>query len=129
MSQNCTHDINMRLLDGTGRCGVCYSEGRGVVNIFLDDDRETPPLFARTYTVGQTISMLIMHKGNVGILSLDNDLGIPGIENEGRKVVDFLEEQERGYGRNYWPQKVIVHSGNSVAMNYMNPVIERYYNP
>ena len=129
MFQNCTHDINMRLLDGTNRCGVCYYQGDAIVNIFLDDERQTPPLFARTYTVPQTIAMLLMHKGNIGILSLDNDLGIPGIENEGRKVVDWLEEQERGHGRNYWPQCVVVHSGNSVAMNYMKGVIERHYNP
>ena len=43
----------------SGRCDSDISlEGAGVVNIYLDDLRETPDLFIRTYTPSQTILLL-----------------------------------------------------------------------
>ena len=53
------------------------------INIYLDDVRQAPGCFIRTYTVEETIGLIQRHNGNIGIVSLDNDLG-EGFE-EGRK--------------------------------------------
>lgn len=94
------------------------------INIFLDDCRITPQGYVRTYTVEQTISLMQEHKGNIGIVSLDNDLG----ENlkEGYNVAEWLEEQH--YINNYpLPDKVIAHSMNPIARNRINLIVNRLY--
>lgn len=61
------------------------------INIYLDDERETPEGYIRTYNVEETIELIKQNNGNIYILSLDNDLG-SGLE-EGHKVMDWIEEQ------------------------------------
>ena len=95
------------------------------VNIYLDDKREAPGCFIRTSTVQETINLLMKHKGNVGILSLDNDLG-EGLE-EGRKVVDWIDEQFRTDPDFILPDAIDVHSANGPAAVYMKKVIRRLY--
>lgn len=93
------------------------------INVYLDDNRETPPGFVRTYTVADTLA--ILRSCSVDVLSLDNDLGIPGIENEGREVVRQLSEQSFcGWDR--WPKRIRIHSANSAAMDYIRGMILRY---
>ena len=94
------------------------------VNIFLDDCRLTPNGYVRTYTVEETIELLIRFKGNIGILSLDNDLG-EGLQ-EGYMVTEWLEKQ---YLLNDFPlpDKVIPHTMNPIAMNRMNLIIDKLY--
>lgn len=60
------------------------------MKVFLDDVRDTPEGWVRTYTVQETIDLLKTKK--VTHLSLDNDLGIPGSENEGFQVIRYLED-------------------------------------
>ncbi len=59
--------------------------------VYLDDERPTPEGWTRTYTVQETIALLETRK--VVELSLDNDLGIYGKENEGLSVLRWLEEK------------------------------------
>ena len=94
------------------------------INIFLDDCRITPSGYVRTYTVEQTIALLEEYKGNIGIVSLDNDLG-EGLK-EGYNVAKWIEEQH--YINDYpLPNGIIVHSMNPIARNRMNLIINRLY--
>ena len=86
------------------------------MNIFLDDDRETPEGYIRTYTVEETIELIKANNGKIEILSLDNDLGI-GLE-EGREVMKWVEEQ--AYHNTLLPiPRLVIHSGNNVAQDFM----------
>ena len=92
------------------------------MRVFLDDERPTPPGWARVYTVEATIS--ILKSGMVTHLSLDNDLGES--QQEGYKVVDWIEEQCVVNG--FIPPKIMeVHSANPSRAEYMRKVIERIY--
>ena len=95
------------------------------INIYLDDERESPKCFIRTFTVDETINLLKKHNGNIGILSLDNDLG-EGLE-EGRKVIDWIEEQVNLNPEYILPDEIEVHSANGPAAIYMKKVIKRLY--
>ena len=95
------------------------------VNIYLDDKRDAPGCFIRTFTVSETIALMMKHNGNIGIVSLDNDLG-EGLE-EGRKVLDWIEEQFRVDPDFILPDAIDVHSANGPAAVYMKKVIRRLY--
>lgn len=95
------------------------------VNIYLDDVRDTPKNFIRCYTVNDCISLIKEHDGNIGILSLDNDLGEDQIE--GYKVLDFLEE-EVFFNRLEIPNQILIHSANPVAVDRMKVIINNINN-
>jgi len=98
-----------------------------MVNIYLDDERATPDGFdLRTYTVPHTLDLLQRHQGEVDVLSLDNDLGIPHWMNEGRYITLWLAEQLILFGRSYWPRRIRIHSANPVARDFMRGNIERH---
>lgn len=65
------------------------------IKVYLDDERDTPDGFHRTYTVQETIDFLKTYK--VSHLSIDNDLGIllpnglPDPKEEGFNVINWLE--------------------------------------
>lgn len=86
------------------------------MNIYLDDERETPPGFVRTYGVKSTIELIKANNGEINILSLDNDLG-PGYE-EGRKVLDWIEEQAFNNTLKPIPH-ILIHTGNPGARDIM----------
>lgn len=102
------------------------------MHIFLDDLRDTPPGWTRTYTVEETINWLNHAREKVGsrpeCVSLDNDLGYR--LTEGYKVARWIEEQahEVIYNPPYFmlgiPRKVIIHTANSRAANEMAKAIE-----
>ncbi len=80
----------------------------------MDDARETPQGWTRTYTVDETIKVLLTR--TVTHLSLDNDLGEG--QAEGYKVVDWLEETI--YNDMTFPlPEVTVHSSNASRVEYM----------
>lgn len=93
------------------------------MNIFLDDIRDTPFGFKRTYTVEQTIQSLKTDK--IDILSLDNDLGEG--ELEGYKVLDFIEYEVYNGNHKILPNKIIIHSANPVARQRMAQIINKLY--
>jgi hypothetical protein len=96
-----------------------------MINIFLDDERKTPPGFVRTYTVQDTFDLLSGMNGRVGILSLDNDLGSGIPWEEGQHVVTLLAERALD-GKPCWPQSIRIHTANPVARDSMKRTIERY---
>lgn len=90
------------------------------MRIYLDDIRDTPATYTRTYTVKETIDLILANNGNIEILSLDNDLG-EGIE-EGYKVLDYIEEHVELIAP---IPHISIHSANPVARKRMEIVRER----
>jgi hypothetical protein len=84
------------------------------MRIYMDDARNTPHGWTRTYTVEETITML--ESRMVTFLSLDNDLGEG--QAEGYKVLDWLEEQV--YTDMTFPiPEITIHSSNAARVEYM----------
>jgi len=95
------------------------------MKIYLDDERQTPPGFIRTYTVEETIQLLIENEGKIDILSLDNDLGDGFLE--GYRVMDWIEEKV--FTENYKPPTtMLVHSANPQGRKRMLTIIDRINN-
>ena len=96
-----------------------------MINIFLDDSR-TPPNeeYVQTFRVEDTIELLTHCE--VDELWLDNDLG--DFLLEGRKVMDWIDEQVHTNPDFKLPKKIVVHSGNRVAKEYMERIIKKLYN-
>lgn len=87
------------------------------IKVYMDDERQTPRGWERTFTVAQTINLL--KQRNVSHLSLDNDLGMG--QPEGYKVIDWLEEQV--YNDPTFPvPEITVHTANASRGDYMRQV-------
>jgi len=98
------------------------------MKIYLDDQRDTPEGWTRTYTAQETIDLLSTYE--VEELSLDNDLGDEVTCGTGYQVMQWIEE--RVVEENYIPPKnIIFHTANPVARIKMEMVlyyINRYLN-
>jgi hypothetical protein len=81
------------------------------VKVWLDDERPAPKGWTRAFSVDEVRELL--SRGGVEELSLDNDLGEG--EPEGREVVRWLEELAFWGDFETVPDKISVHSANSVA--------------
>ena len=91
--------------------------------VYMDDARETPRGWHRTYTVAETIELL--RTRTVTHLSLDNDLGDG--QPEGYKVLDWLEETI--YNDRTFPMPTVsVHSSNASRVEYMNRALKSIEN-
>ncbi len=86
------------------------------MRIYLDDTRPTPDDYIRTYTVEETIELILQNDGQVQCVSLDNDLGEGFLE--GREVLKWIEEQ--AYNNTIRPiPQILIHSANPVAQDEM----------
>ncbi len=90
------------------------------MKIYLDDEREAPEGWMRTYTPAATIKML--RSGRVTHLSLDHDLGFEDTIGTGYDVLLWLEEQVMLHG--FTPPEITVHSANAGARPKMEQAIE-----
>lgn len=103
----------------------------GKINIYLDDVRETPDGFVRTFTARETIALLEHiaedRHDTVDVLSLDHDLGGDDpLIGTGYDVLIWLEEQF--FVNNILlPDSIRVHSSNPAAKKRMNAVIDAIY--
>ena len=90
------------------------------MKIYLDDEREAPEGWTRTYRVEPTLCLLVEHEGEITHLSLDHDLGT---ERTGYDVLLWIERMvvEEGYQP---PEHITVHSANSGARPKMELAIE-----
>ena len=84
------------------------------MRIYLDDTREAPAGWIRTYWPDETIRLL--KTGNAKELSLDHDLG-DDKRGTGYDVILWIEEQV--IVNNFNPPKIYVHSANSSAKKKM----------
>jgi hypothetical protein len=89
------------------------------MKIYMDDARDTPDGWTRTYTVEQTIGILLTR--TVTHLSLDNDLGEG--QPEGYKVLDWLEETVHDDMHFPLPE-VHIHSSNAARVEYMHRALK-----
>lgn len=99
------------------------------IRLWLDDERDPPdPVIQQRFgargdevwvlTVPEAIEVLTRNGEQVTSVSLDNDLGIPGSENEGFRVAQFLERRA-GKGVASPPPEMKVHSANPVRADEM----------
>lgn len=94
------------------------------MKIYLDDERNTPSGWHRTYSVQETIELLKTRQ--VTHLSLDNDLGDLDKSTEGFNVLLWLEEEV--FNDFSFPiPEIAVHSSNSARVEYMNRIIKNIY--
>lgn len=84
------------------------------MKVYLDDERETPDGWVRTYWPQEAIELLKTNK--VTEISLDHDLG-DDERGTGYDVVLWIEEAV--FTKGYQPPKVTVHSANSSARHKM----------
>lgn len=96
------------------------------MKIYLDDERQTPEGWVRTYTPKETIELLKKHAGEITDLSLDHDLGDDVFIGTGYHVLIWLE-QVVFYNPSYNVPNITVHSANSSAKIKMDMAIERIY--
>lgn len=93
-----------------------------MIKVYLDDERQTPEGWERTYTVKETISRL--ENKDVTHLSLDNDLGDLDPKTEGYQVLNWLEEEV--YYDSTFPIPIItVHSSNQGRKPLMLLVVQK----
>ena len=88
------------------------------MKVFLDDERDTPDGWMRTYWPEEVIALLMT--GEVTELSLDHDLGDDD-HGTGYTVLLWLEEQVAVHGMS--PPLIHVHSANSSARQKMEAAI------
>lgn len=95
-----------------------------LINIYLDDVRNTPDGYSRCYTAWECIELL---KNNKCIaLSLDHDLGDDSKFGTGYDVLVWLEEQV-ALNKFEPPSVIYVHSDNVVAKPKMLKTIKKIY--
>lgn len=98
------------------------------MKVYLDDIRQEPEGWTRTYTALETISLL--DQGGVEELSLDHDLGLehygkteytggPAYDGTGMDVVKFLELKSVVDPEWHFPKKVRLHTANPAGRERM----------
>lgn len=96
------------------------------MKIYLDDIREAPEGWVRTYTPAQTIELLKDTANMVSHLSLDHDLGDDANIGTGYDVLLWIERAIGATPRvlHYIPENITVHSANPVGRDRMMRAIE-----
>lgn len=93
------------------------------MKVYLDDERETPRGWVRTYTAEHTIALL--KTGTVEHLSLDHDLGNEAA-GTGYDVLVWLEEQvATGQWIGHPLPSIEIHSANLPARDKMLAAIAK----
>lgn len=122
-----------------------------MINLYLDDMRPTPEGYVRVYTAQDCIKFLQEHNGEIGVLSLDHDLGacndcmagktpeqwlaesnyqhMPNCDHfgTGYTVCCWIEEQAVTNPEFVLPMQMKVHSANPVGRSRMQTVIDKFY--
>lgn len=92
------------------------------MKVFMDDERQTPEGWTRTYNVEETKTLLLTRQ--VTHLSLDNDLGSEDPKTEGYNVLNWLEEQV--FDDSTFPiPEMQVHSSNASRAQSMRLAIKK----
>lgn len=93
------------------------------IKVYLDDVRDAPVGWRRTYTVRETIDLI--REGKVSELSLDHDLGDTDPEHSGYDVLSWLES-EIALRHDYYfaPTSIFLHTQNPVGKERMKRAIE-----
>lgn len=94
----------------------------GKMKLYMDDARQTPEGWERTYTVEETKKVLLTRL--VTHLSLDNDLGDLDPKTEGFNVLNWLDEIVNDDPTFPIPE-ITVHSSNAGRAVSMRQAIQR----
>jgi len=89
------------------------------MNVYLDDERQTPEGWIRVYWPDEAIRLL--ETGQVQVISLDHDLG-DDERGTGYDVITWLEEAV--ITRGFIPPEMRVHSANLSARQKMEMGIQ-----
>lgn len=119
MGRSSRKKISLPQADALGR----VLPRQGDLRIHLDDDvndRQAPEGWFHFTTTREVQDLLL--SGRVSALSLDNDLGSE--EEEGYRIIDFLEEQDAVFGLRLWPEQISVHTANPDARQRMRRSLE-----
>lgn len=92
------------------------------INIYLDDERNTPEGFVRCFWPEEVIELL--ESNQVNILSLDHDLGD---DNHGTGYDVLLWLEEKVFNGFVPPKEIKVHSANISARDKMQNAIQQIY--
>lgn len=91
------------------------------MKIYVDDIRETPKGYIRTYSVKETIELIKLHENEIEEISLDHDAGDYG--DDYIKILEWLEELKYVEGKE--PCKLFyLHTGNPVGRERMRQIIK-----
>lgn len=94
------------------------------MKIYLDDLRDTPKGYTRTYSVNETIKLieeLEAKKTPIEVLDLDHDLGDYASDGgDAIKLLDWLVERNTLY-------PIKIHTMNGVGKDNMQRMIERFW--
>ena len=93
-----------------------------IMKVFMDDVREAPEGWTRTYNIEETKALLLTRQ--VISLSLDNDLGSLDPKTEGHHVLSFLEEVIND-DMTFPIPVMTVHSSNAARAQSMSQTIKR----
>lgn len=92
------------------------------MKVYMDDARETPIGWHRTYTVEETKAVLLTRQ--VTHLSLDNDLGSEDPKTEGFNVLNWMEEEV--FNDPTFPiPEMTVHSSNAGRAPSMRRIVQK----
>lgn len=98
-----------------------------MVNIFVDDLRETPAGFIHFYTVNDCVGYLRrMYKAGVSTFYLDLDHDAGDYFNQGGDYINilrYLEDMRRMGHLRHMKIKVHFHTGNTVGLLNMRAII------
>ncbi|MCL9657668.1 hypothetical protein L2088_23435 [Pseudomonas protegens] len=89
------------------------------MKIYLDDERQTPPGWIRTYWPDEVIALL--EAGGVEQISLDHDLG-DDARGTGYDVILWIEEAVALQG--FCPPQIHIHSANTSAVEKMRAGVQ-----
>jgi hypothetical protein len=87
------------------------------INVYLDDVRIAPKGFITVRNYCECIEILNKNKLNIGILSLDHDLGE---EKTGYDITKYMVEH------NIWADEIYLHTKNPVGRDNMFQLLMRY---
>jgi len=92
------------------------------MKVYLDDIRDTPKGWVRTFTVADTIKLL--QTGHVTELSLDHDLGDADPHHTGYDVLLWIENHLRLINDDHFvPNVIFLHTQNPVGKQRMEAAI------
>lgn len=92
------------------------------MKVYLDDIREAPEGWVRTYTPKETIELIL--GGGVEIVSLDHDLGDDELIGTGYDVVKEIERLAyTGEMDISWLPEFVIHSMNPVGCHNMEMAV------
>ncbi|MDO5440694.1 MAG: hypothetical protein Q4F12_04080 [Erysipelotrichaceae bacterium] len=94
------------------------------IKIYLDDEREAPKGYVRTYSVNETKKLIEKSESNnieITEINVDHDLGDYASDGgDAIKLLDWLVKRNTLY-------PIVIHTMNVVGRNNMQRMIDRYW--